>query len=151
MNIIVYISFSITLYTYRSLQVYQRSYSQVEHRVLSDLKRVSLLKLSDKILPGRSESESILKHGYYMLIHFIHEYYCIYRPWQPLTYLYFPYCILLIYFSFTKIRMFLYARIYWLAEFGVPFTCCRQLPVYDIGCVRLLFYVFAKCRANEPG
>ena len=42
--------------TYRSLQVYQRSYSQVGHRVLSDLKRVSLLKLSDKILPGRSES-----------------------------------------------------------------------------------------------
>jgi hypothetical protein len=30
-----------------------------------------------------------------------------------------PYhCISLIYFSFTKIRMFLYARIYWLAEFG---------------------------------
>jgi hypothetical protein len=43
----------------------------------------------------------------------------VYRPWQPLTYLYFPYhCISLIYFSFTKIRMFLYARIYWLAEFG---------------------------------
>jgi hypothetical protein len=54
-----------------------------------------------------------------MLIHFIHGYYCIYRPWQPLTYLYFPYhCISLIYFSFTKIRMFLYAQIYWLAEFG---------------------------------
>jgi hypothetical protein len=53
-----------------------------------------------------------------MLIHFIHGYYCIYRPWQPLAYLYFPYCISLIYFSFTKIRMFLYARIYWLAEFG---------------------------------
>ena len=59
-----------------------------------------------------------LKHGYCMLIHFIHGYYCIYRPWQPLTYLYFPYCISLIYFSFTNIRMFLYARIYWLAEFG---------------------------------
>ncbi len=60
-----------------------------------------------------------LKHGYCMLIHFIHGYYCIYRPWQPLTYLYFPYhCISLIYFSFTKIRMFLYAQIYWLAEFG---------------------------------
>jgi hypothetical protein len=59
-----------------------------------------------------------LKHGYCMLIHFIHGYYCIYRPWQPLTYLYFPYCISLIYFSFTKIRIFLYARIYWLAEFG---------------------------------
>ena len=27
-----------------------------------------------------------LKHGYCMLIHFIHGYYCIYRPWQPLTY-----------------------------------------------------------------
>jgi hypothetical protein len=27
-------------------------------------------------------------------------------------------CISLIYFSFTKIRMFLYARICWLAEFG---------------------------------
>jgi hypothetical protein len=59
-----------------------------------------------------------LKHGYCMLIHFIHGYYCIYRPWQPLTYLFFPYCISLIYFSFTKIRMFLYAQIYWLAEFG---------------------------------
>jgi hypothetical protein len=54
-----------------------------------------------------------------MLIHFIHGYYCIYRLWQPLTYLYFPYhCISLIYFSFTKIRIFLYAQIYWLAEFG---------------------------------
>ena len=42
----------------------------------------------------------------------------IYRPWQPLTYLCFPYCISLIYFSFTKIRMFLYAQIYWLAESG---------------------------------
>ena len=44
--------------TYRSLQVYQRSYSQVGHRVLSDLKRVSFLKLSDKIVrqnPPRSE------------------------------------------------------------------------------------------------
>ena len=60
-----------------------------------------------------------LKHGYCMLIHFIHVYYCIYHPWQPLTYLYFPYhCISLIYFSFIKIRMFLYAQIYWLAEFG---------------------------------
>ena len=60
-----------------------------------------------------------LKHGYCMLIHFIHEYYCIYHPRQPLTYLYFPYhCISLIYFSFTMIRMFLYAQIYWLAEFG---------------------------------
>ena len=62
-----------------------------------------------------------LKHGYCMLIHFIQGYYCIYRPWQPLTYLYFPYhctCISLIYFSFTMIRMFLYAQIYWLAEFG---------------------------------
>jgi hypothetical protein len=54
-----------------------------------------------------------------MLIHFIHGYYCIYRLWQPLTYLYFPYhCTSLIYFSFTMIRMFLYAQIYWLAEFG---------------------------------
>ena len=54
-----------------------------------------------------------------MLIHFIHGYYCIYRPRQPLTYQYFPYhCISLIYFSFTMIRMFLYAKIYWLAEFG---------------------------------
>ena len=59
-----------------------------------------------------------IKHGYCMLIHFIHGYYCIYRPWQPLTYLCFPYCISLIYFSFNKIRMFLYAQIYWLAEFG---------------------------------
>jgi hypothetical protein len=60
-----------------------------------------------------------LKHGYCMLIHFIHGYYCIYRPRQPLIYLCFPYhCISLIYFSFTKIRMFLYAQIYWLVEFG---------------------------------
>ena len=60
-----------------------------------------------------------LKHGYCTLIHFIHGYYCICRPWQPLTYLHFPYhCISLIYFSFTKIRMFLYAQMYWLAEFG---------------------------------
>ena len=43
-------------------QVYQRSYSQVGHIVLSDLKRVSLLKLSDKFVrqnvrqtPPRSE------------------------------------------------------------------------------------------------
>ena len=59
-----------------------------------------------------------LRHVYCMLIHFIHGYYCIYRLWQPLTYLCFPYCISLIYYSFTNIRMFLYARIYWLAEFG---------------------------------
>ena len=66
-----------------------------------------------------------LKHGYCMLIHVIHGYYCIYRPWQQLTYLFFPYhCISLIYFSFTKIRMFLYARIYWLAEFG--YVSCLQ-------------------------
>ena len=69
-----------------------------------------------------------LKHGYCMLIHFIHGYYCIYRPWQPLTYLYFPYCISLIYFSFTKIRMFLYARIYWLAEFED--VSCLQFTDY---------------------
>ena len=67
-----------------------------------------------------------LKHGYCMLIHFIHGYYCIYRPWQPLTYQYFPYCISLIYFSFTKIRMFLYARIYWLAEFG-DVSCLQSI------------------------
>ena len=46
-----------------------------------------------------------------MSIHFIHGY-CIYRLLQPLTDLYFPYI------SFTKIRMFLYGQIYWLAEFG---------------------------------
>ena len=63
-----------------------------------------------------------------MLIHFIHGYYCIYRPWQPLTYLYFPYCISLTYFSFTKIRMFLYARIYWLAECGD--VSCLQFTDY---------------------
>jgi len=61
-----------------------------------------------------------LKHGYCMLIHFIHGY-CIYRPLQPLTgskssNVYFPYITRL--FQLTKIRMFLYARIYWLAEFG---------------------------------
>jgi hypothetical protein len=40
-------------------------------------------------------------------------------PVTAVTYLYFPYhCISLIYFSFTKISMFLYAQIYWLAEFG---------------------------------
>jgi hypothetical protein len=60
-----------------------------------------------------------LKHGTCMLIHFIHGYYCIYRPWQPLRYLYFPYhCISLIYFNITKIRRFLYAQINRLAEFG---------------------------------
>ena len=68
-----------------------------------------------------------------MLIHFIHGYYCIYRPWQPLTHLYFPYCISLIYFSFTKIRMFLYAQIYWLAEFGdvscLQFNYLRMEPL----------------------
>jgi hypothetical protein len=42
-----------------------RSYSQVGHRVSSDLKRVSLLKLSDKILPGQSESESPLSDRSY--------------------------------------------------------------------------------------
>ena len=67
-----------------------------------------------------------LKHEYCMLIHFIHGYYCIYRPWQLLIYLCFPYhCISLIYFSFTKIHMFLYAQIYWLAEFGT-------FPVYSL-------------------
>jgi hypothetical protein len=29
-----------------------------------------------------------------------------------------------------------------------PFTCCRQFGLRYR--VRLLFYVFAKCRANEP-
>ena len=66
-----------------------------------------------------------LKHGYCMLIHVIHGYYCIYRQWQQLTYLCFPYhCISLIFFCFTKIRMFLYARIHWLAEFG--YVSCLQ-------------------------
>jgi hypothetical protein len=38
-------------------------------------------------------------------------------PVTALTYLFFSYhCISLIYFSFTKIRMFLYAQIYWLGE-----------------------------------
>ena len=78
-----------------------------------------------------------LKLGYCMLIHFIHGYYCIYRPWQPLTYLYFPYCISLIYFSFTKIRMFLYAQIYWLAEFGdvscLQFNYLRVETHSDLG------------------
>jgi hypothetical protein len=66
-----------------------------------------------------------------MLIHFIHGYYCIYRPWQPLKYLYFSYhCISLIDFSFTMIRMFLYAQIYWLAEFGdVSCLQCNYLRV----------------------
>jgi hypothetical protein len=78
-----------------------------------------------------------LKHGYCMLIHFIHGYYGIYRPWRPLTYLYFPYCISLIYFSFTKIRMFLYAQIYWLAEFGdvscLQFNYLRVETHSDLG------------------
>ena len=73
-----------------------------------------------------------------MLIHFIHGY-CIYRSWQPLTDLYFPYCISLNYFSFTKIRMFHYAQIYWLAKFGD--VSCLQInylrvetltPTWDI-------------------
>jgi hypothetical protein len=72
-----------------------------------------------------------------------------------LTYLYFPYhCISLIYFSFTMIRMFLYAQIYWLAEFGdvSPRPFHWLLTVAGLRYrVRLLFYVFAKCRANEPG
>jgi hypothetical protein len=50
--------------TYRSLQVYQRSNTQVGHRVLSDftLKIVRQMsdqivrQMSDQILPGRSES-----------------------------------------------------------------------------------------------
>jgi hypothetical protein len=70
-----------------------------------------------------------LKHGYCMLIHFIHGY-CIYRPWQSLTNLYFPYCISLIYFSFTKIHMFLYARIYWLAEFG-DVSCLQFTTIWE--------------------
>ena len=41
---------------YRSLQVYQRSYSQVGHRVLSDFTLKIVRQMSDKILPGRSES-----------------------------------------------------------------------------------------------
>jgi hypothetical protein len=41
---------------YTPSQVYQRSYSQVRLGVSSDLKRVSLLKSSYKILPGQSES-----------------------------------------------------------------------------------------------
>ena len=72
-----------------------------------------------------------------MLIHFIHGYCCIYRPLQPITYLYFPYCISLIYFSFAKIRMFLYARIYWLAEFGdvscLQFNYLRVETHSDLG------------------
>ena len=71
-----------------------------------------------------------------MLIHFIHGYYCIYRPWQPLTYLCFPYCISLIYFSFTKMRMFLYARIYWLAEFG------------DVSCLQFTDYLRVEWRLS---
>ena len=51
---------------------------------------------------------------------------------SPVTavYLCFLYCISLIYFSFTKIHMFLYARIYWLAEFGdVSCLQCNYLRV----------------------
>jgi hypothetical protein len=42
--------------TYRSLQVYQRSNSQVGHRVLSNFILKIVRQMSDKILPGRSES-----------------------------------------------------------------------------------------------
>ena len=73
-----------------------------------------------------------------MLIHFIHGYYCIYRPWQPLAYLCFPYhCISLIYFSFTMIHMFLYVQIYRLAEFGnvscLQFNYLRVETHFDLG------------------
>jgi hypothetical protein len=88
--------------TYRSLQVYQRSYSQVGHRVSSDLKRVSLLKLSDKILPGRSESESLHLLSVLYITHLLQLYYMI--------------------------RMFLYAQIYWLVEFGD--VSCLQFTDY---------------------
>jgi hypothetical protein len=83
-----------------------------DHTLRSDMEfcRTSVLKLSDKIV-----------------LHFIHGNYCIYCPWQTLTYLYFPYCISLIYFSFTKIRILLYAQIYWLAEFG------------DVSCLQFIY------------
>jgi hypothetical protein len=56
-----------------------------------------------------------LKHGYCMLIHFIHGYYCIYRPWQHIYTL-----RTTVYHSFTSalLRYARYARVYWLAEFG---------------------------------
>jgi hypothetical protein len=111
-------------------------------------------------------TSSALKTWVLHVNNFIYGCYCIYHQWQPLTYLYFPYCISLIYFSFTKIRMFLYARIYWLAEFGDvyinmslctrdnrcqgPITCCRQLPVYDIGCV-CSFTCLPNVRRTNPG
>ena len=41
---------------YRSLQVYQRSNSHVGHRVLSDFTLKIVRQMSNKILPGRSES-----------------------------------------------------------------------------------------------
>ena len=41
---------------YRSLQVYQRSNTQVGHRVLSDFTLKIVRQMSDQILPGRSES-----------------------------------------------------------------------------------------------
>jgi hypothetical protein len=50
---------------------------------------------------------------------------------------YFPYhCISLIYFSFTKIRMFLYARIYWLTEFG------------DVSCLQFNYLQFNYLRVE---
>ena len=50
-----------------------------------------------------------------MLIHFIHGYYCIYRPWQHIYTL-----RTTVYHSFTSalLRYARYARVYWLAEFG---------------------------------
>ena len=49
---------------------------------------------------------------------------------------YFPYhCISLIYFSFTKIRMFLYARIYWLTEFGDVY--CLQFSYLQFNYLRV--------------
>jgi hypothetical protein len=62
-------------------------------------------------------------------------------PWLcPVTFcptFYFPYhCISLIYFSFTKIRMFLYARIYWLTEFG------------DVSCLQFNYLQFNYLRVE---
>jgi hypothetical protein len=62
------------------------------------------------------------------------------------SYLYFPYCISLIYFSFTKIRMFLYAQIYWLAEFGD--VSCLQFNYLRVETLTLTWEDFVRrfCR-----
>jgi hypothetical protein len=57
-------------YIYRSLQVHQRSYSQVGHRVSSDLKRMSLLKLSFRTV-YHSFTSALLRYACFFMHKFI--------------------------------------------------------------------------------